>query len=210
MHKLINPDYLNQQLLSLDSPDSDIPVWSHTLVSPNPRRAAVLIPLLAPTPENPDCRLLLTRRAEHLKVHPGEISFPGGAMEPEDNGLLATALRETAEETGIQAHYVQPLGMLGELDTISGYRLRAYVGWVREGYQLQAEQAEVAELILTDFEPVMSADSFNWQQRSTSAGTFNLPEIQLNGHRVWGVTGVILWRLIERLMKPLASDQSNQ
>lgn len=206
MHKPINPDYLHQRLLPLDSPDSDIPVWSHTLVSPNPRRAAVLIPLLAPSTTLPDCRLLLTRRAEHLKVHPGEISFPGGAMELDDNNLLATALRETAEETGIQAQFVQPLGMLGELDTISGYRLRAYVGWVRDGYQLKREQAEVAELILTDFDQVMKTDNFHWQQRTTSAGTFNLPEIELNGHRVWGVTGVILWRLIERLLKPLAFE----
>lgn len=197
-----DPDWLHPRLLPLDSPADNIPLWSHTLAVDSPRRAAVLIPVLAPAAGNDGCRLLLTRRAEHLKVHPGEISFPGGAVEAGDESLLDTALRETGEETGISANLIEPLGIVGELDTVSGYRLRAYVGWVHPGFQMVREEAEVAELILADFSHAIDAANFQWRQRITSAGAFQLPEIQLNGHRVWGVTGVILWRLAERLRKP--------
>ncbi len=202
MNYPIGPDYLLQRLLPLDSQANDIPLWSHTLSVAHPRQAAVLIPLLAPDTQQATVRLLLTRRAEHLSSHPGEMSFPGGAFEPNDSGLLATAIRETTEETGICPEYIEPVGIVGELDTISGYRLRAYVGWVRPGYRLAADRREVAELVLADSNHAMDTTNFDWQVRTTSAGTFKLPEINVNGHRVWGVTGVILWRLAERLMKP--------
>jgi len=197
----IEPDYLLRRLLPLNSLADDIPFWSHTLPDTNPRLAAVLIPLLAPVNQFASAKLLLTRRAEHLKIHPGEISFPGGAAETEDKSLLATAIRETTEETGISAEFIDPMGIVGELDTVSGYRLRAYVGWVRPGFQLQADRSEVAELVLADSLLAMDKANFNWHVRTTSAGTFNLPEINLNGHRVWGVTGVILWQLVKCLLE---------
>ncbi len=201
----IEPYYLHQKLLPLDSRAADIPRWSHSVTADSPRQAAVMIPLLAPADAQEKVNLLLTRRAEHLKSHPGEMSFPGGALEPGDTSLLAAAIRETTEETGIQSEFIEPMGIVGELDTISGYRLRAYVGWVRPGFSLIADQSEVAELVLADSKQAMDASNFSWQTRTTSAGTFSLPEINLNGHRVWGVTGVILWRLVQQLMKP--SDQ---
>ncbi len=200
----LGPDYLGRRLLPLDTDATNIPSWSHSPPAARPRQAAVLIPLLAPAAPAAAAGLLLTRRAEHLKQHPGEISFPGGTQEPDDHNLLATAIRETAEETGILPEYVQPVGILGELDTISGYRLRAYVGWVRPGFTLVRERSEVAELITVDSAQAINTGNFSWQRRTTAAGTFKLPEINLHGHRVWGVTGVILWRLAERLMNPEA------
>lgn len=193
------PELFRQLLLPIDSQPQTIPHWSHTATIDAPRRAAILIPLLAPTQVDGSVKMLLTRRAEHLKQHPGEISFPGGAAELSDADLLHTAIRETHEETGIDKLFVEPLGVLGDLDTISGYRLRAYVGWVKPGHRLVADASEVAELVSANLVEAINPNNYKWQQRMTSAGQFNLPEINLNGHRVWGVTGVILWRLTERL-----------
>lgn len=200
----IRPETIRKSLLGVGATTA-LPRWSHTIAPSEPRPAAVLIPLLH-SPTGP--QLLLTERAAHLNTHAGEVSFPGGAYEADDADLLTTAIRETGEETGIEPSFIEPLGVLGELDTISGYRLRAYVGWVRPGFQLQADTDEVASLIRADAAYALDTGNFTWETRTTSAGTFNLPEItlscQLTAHRVWGVTGVLLWQLSKQLRESLA------
>ncbi len=80
--------------------------------------AAVLIPLV---PREQGFNVVLTRRAEHLKHHPGQIAFPGGRFETSDNDLITTALRETYEETGIVCQRNNVIGQLTPLATTSGY-----------------------------------------------------------------------------------------
>jgi len=86
----------------------DFPLVRETTL-PHPQRAAVMV-LLYPKPKK--THVLMTRRAMHLKYHAGEVSFPGGVFEEQDDDLLATALRETEEELAIQ---VQPEDVLGQL-----------------------------------------------------------------------------------------------
>ena len=192
----LTPEYI-QSVLPKVGNGQNLSHWSHTLPSDKLRQAAVLIPLLQNYSSQP--RLLLTERAAHLKNHAGEISFPGGAYESDDVELLTTAMRETYEETGISPEFIQPLGVLGDLDTVSGFRLRAYIGWVRTGYELKAQTSEVASLINTDASYALTTSHYHWQTRITKAGKFELPEIQLETHRVWGVTGILLWELSQKL-----------
>jgi len=139
--------------------------------------------------------MLLTRRARHLRRHAGQMSFPGGVAEPGDASLLATAVRETTEETGIHADFIQPVGKLGDLFTISGYRLHVFVGWLQPGFALQPDPNEVEAVYAADVDTALDARNHHWRSRNTPAGTIQMPEMTLEQQRVWGITAVIIWHL---------------
>ena len=107
--------------------------------------AAVLAPLV-PGEEGP--RVLLTRRTPHLAHHPGQISFPGGRVEPEDPGPVEAALRETEEEIGLAPQRVQVLGAMPPYVTITGYRITPLVGWVEDPGELRPDPVSYTHLTL--------------------------------------------------------------
>ncbi|PTT84699.1 CoA pyrophosphatase, partial [Pelomonas sp. HMWF004] len=89
--------------------------------------------------------LLLTRRTAHLRSHAGQISFPGGRVEPEDAGPVATALRETQEEIGLAADCIEVIGQLPVYSTVTAFQVTPVVGLVRPGFTLALDAFEVAE-----------------------------------------------------------------
>lgn len=109
----------------------------------DPVPAAVLIPLVM----RPDgIRVMLTQRSAHLYDHAGQISFPGGRVEVEDVTPIATALRETQEETGLSAAYIEVVGTMPCYQTSTGFSITPVVGLVRPGFTLSADVFEVAEI----------------------------------------------------------------
>lgn len=110
-----------------------------------PNAAAVLIPLVMH--QHPT--VLLTRRTSHLKAHAGQISFPGGRVEPGDLDLVATALREAQEEVGIPPGAVEILGCLPDYTTVTGFVVTPVVGLLQPPLQLKLDAYEVDEV----FEP---------------------------------------------------------
>ena len=117
---------------------------SHYPASVHPTPAAVLVALL----ERPDgLALVLTQRAAHLNAHAGQISLPGGRMEAEDVSAVATALRESEEEIGLEPEIVEVLGSLRAYDTITGFRIYPVIGWVAEPPAAwRPDPAEVADV----------------------------------------------------------------
>jgi 8-oxo-dGTP pyrophosphatase MutT (NUDIX family) len=107
-----------------------------------PAGAAVLLPLV---PRADGVHLLLTRRTEHLRDHAGQISFPGGRVEPEDDGPVATALRETEEEIGLPRAHIEVLGQLPVYTTVTAFQVTPVVALVSPGFTLAPDPAEVAE-----------------------------------------------------------------
>jgi 8-oxo-dGTP pyrophosphatase MutT (NUDIX family) len=105
------------------------------------RPAAVLIPLVCQAGE---WHVLFIRRTESMPDHKGQVAFPGGAREAEDDGPESTGLRETYEELGIHPEAVRLLGRLEDIRIASGYRVTPLVGVVAWPYPLTLEQAEVA------------------------------------------------------------------
>ena len=104
--------------------------------------AAVLVPLVE---RGAGFHVLLTRRAAHLNAHAGQISFPGGGVEADDDGVEAAALRETEEEIGIAAHYIELVGRLDVYETVTHYAVTPVVGFVRPGFRLSIDPFEVEE-----------------------------------------------------------------
>jgi len=107
-----------------------------------PAGAAVLVPLV----QHADgLTLLLTRRTDHLRDHAGQISFPGGRVEPEDDGPVATALRETEEEIGLSRGHIEVIGQLPIYSTVTAFQVTPVVGLVEPGFTMQLDDFEVAE-----------------------------------------------------------------
>jgi 8-oxo-dGTP pyrophosphatase MutT (NUDIX family) len=124
------------------------PVWSpeiraeHRFSERAPAHASVLVALV---PRN-EITVLLTQRTDHLTDHPGQISFPGGRVEPTDVDAAATALREAHEEIGLEASFVDVLGALPTYTTGTGFIVTPVVAFVRPGFAVKADPFEVAEV----------------------------------------------------------------
>lgn len=162
--------------------------------------AAVLIPVVM----HDDPTVLLTRRTSHLKAHAGQISFPGGRMEPEDPDPVATALREAREEVGIEPEYVEVLGSLPQYTTVTGFIVTPVVGLIRPPLLVKPDPYEVDEV----FEPPLRwlMTPAHHQLRAVDAGGlrhefFAMPwRRELGGgeardYFIWGATAAMLRNL---------------
>src|SRR2546430_1199 len=108
-----------------------------------PTPAAVLVPLIN---RDDGLTVLFTERSRDLPDHPGQISFPGGRVEPEDADAGIAALREAEEEVGLSRERVTLLGRLEPYETVTGYRVTPVVGWVEPPFEIKADPVEVAEV----------------------------------------------------------------
>lgn len=160
------------------------------------REAAVLLPLLQ---QGGEVHVLFTRRSEHLPHHRGEISFPGGARHPEDSDLLATALRETQEEVGIEPGDVTILGRLDDFFSVHNYHVVPFVGLFPWPYPLLASPGEIAELIVLPLaafaDPAVHRQE-DWQHRGRSCP---VDFFTVGGEVIWGLTAAILRQFLQRL-----------
>ncbi len=158
--------------------------------------AAVLIPLVL-RPEG--TTILLTERTSHLADHAGQISFPGGRLEPDDADAVAAALRETEEEIGLARAHVEVLGRFEDYGTITGYRVTPVIGWVRPPFDLTRDPHEVAEIFELPLDFILQPTNVQ-RLRETRGGVLrDVYEIAYGKWRVWGFTARILVRLIAAL-----------
>lgn len=163
-----------------------------------PRRlAAVLIPLYA---VDGAPHLLFTRRSNDLPRHRGEISFPGGARDPGDPSLGATALRETAEELALDPVRVALVGVLPPVNaSVSGFTVVPYVGWLGEGLPVLAPNAEVAEVITAPLAAVADVAIYHTEVWRRAGESHIIHFYDYGRHRIWGVTGHIVHELLSVL-----------
>lgn len=158
------------------------------------RSAAVLAPVIRR--ERGD-HLLFIRRADDLSEHAGQMSFPGGAHEPDDPDLRATALREANEEVGLRPEEAEVVGRLDEIHTITDYSVRPYVGRVPDrAYEPDGREAiDVAVLPVAD---LAAAENYEFERRvHPEAGEVVVHYFHVDGVTVWGATGEIVVDLLE-------------
>lgn len=156
------------------------------------KQSAVLVPLIE---RNNQIFVILTKRAAHLRHHPGQISFPGGKADSIDRDLEATALRETHEELGIDANQVNIFGELPFHDTITGFRIKPYIGFVQDNVVMNANAGEVSEVIeipLVDFIKNRHHFMIPVIRPQISVNVYFKPTA---GHAIWGATAAILEQL---------------
>lgn len=160
------------------------------------RTAAVLVPVID-FHESP--KVLLTVRSAHLPAHPGQVSFPGGAVEPRDRSAVSTALREAEEEIGLDFSQVSPLGFLDRLDTISDFRVLPVVGWIKPDFVSRPDPQEVAEVFTLPLDLATDYHAYTHQKIERDGQSYELSSLSWQGHRIWGVTAAILLNLGKRL-----------
>lgn len=139
----LTPEALRARFADARVWSPEIPGDGSQFAARPPAAASVLIPLVM---HESGLRLLLTRRTDHLRDHAGQISFPGGRVEPQDNGsAIETALRETEEEIGLDRRYIEVIGQLPIYTTVTAFQVTPVVALVRPGFTLTLDAGEVAE-----------------------------------------------------------------
>ncbi len=163
------------------------------------RPAAVLIPLLA-RPEG--VTMLLTRRASTLRQHSGQIAFPGGKIDREDDGPLDAALREAEEEIGLSRHNVTPLGFLAPYFSTTGFRITPVVALMDADAPLSLNHGEVESVFETPFSFLMDPANHQTHEREWKGQMRRYFAMPHGDHYIWGVTAGIIRMLWLRLYDP--------
>lgn len=162
------------------------------------RLAAVLIPIIA-YDEGP--RVLLTQRTEHLPSHAGQVAFPGGKVEAQDESPLAAALREAHEEVGLPPDRVEALGYLHPYQTMSGYRIIPVVGLVAPGITLTPDANEVADVFEVPLSFLMDPANHQRQSRVWNGQERFYFVMPYETRYIWGVTAGIIRELYHELFE---------
>ena len=148
-------------------------------------QAAVLI--LCYEKEN-DLFFIMTERSNSLPSHPGEVAFPGGKKEEQDQNLMYTALREAAEEISINPDKVKILGNLDPLESRFGLSVTPYIGVLGENFELKANPDEVAEIFHLPLSFFKNEPSIKRGVTNFKGETFDTPVIIYENHEIWGLT----------------------
>lgn len=157
--------------------------------------AAVLVPVV----DRREPTVILTERPKTMRKHPGQISFPGGRIEPGDDGPVAAALREAEEEIGLPPHRVDVIGTADRYRTITGFEVIPVVGVVPPDLPLAPHPGEVADMFEAPLhfllDPARQVErTVDWQGRSRT-----YYEIEWEGRRIWGATAAMIVNLSRRL-----------
>ncbi len=167
----------------------------HPPQNPHPqKRASVLIPLLE---RGGEIRVLLTRRADALRSHSGQVSFPGGKQDPGDPSALHTALRETREEIGLLPDQVEILGTLDQIISLHHYLVTPFVGWISSSFIPRLNPMEIESVFEVPLAFLMNPEN-HWSEELRRR---SIPVIshhfQYGEYDIWGLTAKLLIRLLE-------------
>lgn len=174
------------------------------------RRSAVLIlfgsldrvSARAATPTVPlELDVLLMRRSDSLRHHAGQVSFPGGGVEPGDTGPAHTALREAAEETGLDPAGVEILGVLPDVPlAVSDNLVTPVIGWWTRPSAIAADDTESVEVFRAPVAELLDPAARGTSVMRRDGTVFRGPAFDLeNGRILWGFTAIILSTLFDRL-----------
>lgn len=178
------------------------------------RRSPVLIEgdvmepgILAPTPaavlvavvDRADPAVILTERPRTMRKHPGQISFPGGRIDPGDADEVAAALREAEEEIALPRHCVEVIGTADRYRTITGFEVTPVVGVVPPGLDLRPEPGEVAAMFEAPLDYLLDPRHQIVRSVEYQGAERCYYEIEWEGRRIWGATAAMIVNLSRRL-----------
>jgi 8-oxo-dGTP pyrophosphatase MutT (NUDIX family) len=165
-----------------------------TVEEPELTCAAVLVPLLL---KGGEWHTLVTQRTHSVEHHKGQISFPGGACDPEDRDLLATALRETFEEIGIPPEAVEVLGALDDFPTVTNFVVTPFVGVIPYPFAYVLNEGEVAAAIEVPLSFLRDPAHLRTEQREYEGRTHDVLFWDNGPYAIWGATARILKNLLD-------------
>jgi 8-oxo-dGTP pyrophosphatase MutT (NUDIX family) len=174
--------------------DLDPALWERAGVSAT-RPASVLVPII----DRPAPTVLLTQRTADLTSHAGQVAFPGGRIDPDDESPVAAALREAKEEVGLAPTLIEPIGYLDLYLTFSGFRILPTVARVKADFTLTLSAAEVTEAFEVPLDFLMNPENHQRRTRDWKGIPRDYYAMPFGEHYIWGVTAGILRNLYERV-----------
>jgi len=160
------------------------------------RAAAVLIPVMA---RDGHLRVILTKRATHLKHHPGQISFPGGKVEDADASPLAAALREASEEIGLPQASVEVLGAIDVHETVTSFAVTPFVGLIPGEFSGVPQAGEVDQIFEVPLGFLMDPANLQTHSRLWKGMQRSYYAIPYGPYYIWGATARMLKALADRM-----------
>lgn len=160
------------------------------------RRAAVLIPLVV---QHSGIEILFTRRTHDVEHHKGQISFPGGVMDPDDASLVDIALRETEEEIGLGPSSVRVLGVCSDFVTPSGFNIAPVVGFIPNLPTLRVHALEVAEVLTVPLPFFLDLSNRRISMETHDGRRRQIVRYWHGSNEIWGATAAILARFIAEI-----------
>jgi len=195
-HARLTPEALRQRFVLPPSWQAEIPGDTGS-IEQQLMPASVLVPLVQ-RPEG--LKVLLTRRTDHLRDHAGQISFPGGRVEPADASLAHAALREATEEVGLPAERVAVLGELAHYETVTGYRVTPIVGWVEPPFVLAPDPVEVADVFEVPLAFLLDPENQQRHFRMLGEVRRDFWAIPYGDRYIWGATAAMLM-ILDRTLR---------
>ncbi len=171
----------------------------HREVDPQPDPTMVGAAVLVAVTDRAEPGVILTRRTDTLSRHAGQVAFPGGRIDPEDDGAIAAALREAEEEIALPRSVVTIIGMADRYRTVTGFEVTPVIAVVPPDLVFTPSAGEVAEVFEVPLGFVL--DSANHVEATVEFQGHNRHyyEIGWNGYRIWGATAAMIVNLSRRL-----------
>lgn len=157
--------------------------------------AAVLIAVV----DRPEPTVILTQRTDELPSHPGQVAFPGGKIDPGDNGPVGAALREAEEEIALPRERVELIGTTDLYLTGTGFHVTPVIGVIPSGLDLRPEEGEVAAIFEVPFDTLFDPDRYAERKMEWQGLMRSYHEMYWEERRIWGVTASIILNLARRL-----------
>lgn len=159
--------------------------------------AAVLVPLVD---RSEGMTVLLTQRTAHLNDHAGQVSFPGGRIEPQDASAEAAALREAFEEVGLPPEKVEPVGRLDDYETRTGFLVYPIVGIVTPPFPVKPDPFEVADVFEVPLDFILDRRNHRRESRLFKGRQRQFYVLPYDKHYIWGATASMLVNLCDVLV----------
>ena len=174
--------------------DLDPTSWERAGVSAT-RPASVLVPVI----DRSEATVLLTQRTAELASHAGQVAFPGGKIDPNDESPVAAAVREAKEEVGLAPVLVEPIGYLDLYLTFSGFRILPTVARVKPDFALTLNPREVTEAFEVPLAFLMDPANHQRKTRDWNGIQREYYAMPFENRYIWGITAGILHNLYERV-----------
>lgn len=154
--------------------------------------------LVALTDDTCNPEIILTRRGSLLSSHAGEVAFPGGKRDPEDDSIMATALRESHEEIDLHPEKVDVIGPLNEVISKHGYRVRPFLGIIPTDVRLSPNPDELESLFRVPLHFLLDHGQMQQERLVYKKGTIHMPRYDYQGYVIWGLTAYVLVEMLNQ------------